>query len=325
MQAIRQSEFGGPETLRYEHVPDLTPERGKVIISVEAAGVHAVDTSIRRGEPGGPMALPDLPMTPGREAAGRVIAVGEAVDDDWLGTSVVVHLGKASGGYAEQVMATAESLHRIPEGVDPQAAIALIGSGRTALAILDAADVQEEDVLLIPGAAGGLGNQLVQLGVAVKARVIALAGGDSKVSRLQGLGAEVIDYAVPEWPDELARLTSGQPATVLLDGVGGAASQVLLGALGTLGRVVPFGWSSGSPLEFNTMDIMSRGLTITSGVGPTVMTRPGYLRELEERALGAGAAEHVHPLVQAFPLERAAEAHRAIEERSAVGKVVLVP
>lgn len=325
MRAIRQSEFGGPEQLRYDEVADPTVQPGTVIIRVRAAGVHAVDTNIRQGQAGGPMALPELPMTPGREAAGEVIKVADDVDPEWLGASVVAHLGASSGGYAELVRTPASALHRLPDDLDPASAVALIGSGRTALAIFDAGDVQEEDVLLIPGASGGLGNLLVQFGVALKARVIALAGGTEKVERLEGLGAEVIDYAAPGWEEKLAATTSVAPPSVLLDGVGGDVARTLLDVLGPLARVVPFGWSSGTPLQFSTMDVMAKGLIIKSAVGPTVMSRPGFLRELEERAIAAGSAGHVRPLVQAFPLARADDAHRAIEGRTSFGKVVLVP
>lgn len=325
MRAIRQSEFGGPEQLRYESIDDPRVQSGEVIIRVLAAGVHAVDTNIRKGEVGGPMPLPELPMTPGREAAGEVIEIADDVDADWLGASVVAHLGQASGGYAERAAVATAALHRLPDDLEPAAAIALIGSGRTALAIFDAGDVQEEDVLLIPGASGGLGNLLVQFGVAVGARVIGLAGGPDKIERVSALGVEAIDYTTPDWEVILKTKITERAPSVLLDGIGGGVARTLLDTLGPLARVIPFGWSSGSPLEFSTMDIMAKGLTVRSAVGPTVMARPGYLRELEERALAGGSAGHVHPLVHAFPLERADDAHRAIEERTSIGKVVLVP
>ena len=102
MHAIRQHAFGGPETLSYEEVPDLEPGEGQVRIAVDAAGVHLIDTTIRSGQTGGPYPVPDLPMTPGREVAGRVDRVGPGVDAALVGRRVVAHLGQASGGYAEQ-------------------------------------------------------------------------------------------------------------------------------------------------------------------------------------------------------------------------------
>src|SRR4029078_1940701 len=111
MHAIRQYEFGPPETLRYEAVPDPEPGEGQVRVAVEAAGVHLLDTTIRQGISGGPFPLPTLPLTPGREVAGVVDATGPGVDTSWVGRRVVAHLGQASGGYAERAVVGVASLH----------------------------------------------------------------------------------------------------------------------------------------------------------------------------------------------------------------------
>src|SRR6478736_3988480 len=103
MRAIRLHEFGSADRLRLDEVPDLVPGPGEVRIAVEASGVHLLDTTLRRGEPG-PMPLPELPTIPGREVAGVVDRVGRAVDDSWLGRRVVAHLGLVPGGYAEQAV-----------------------------------------------------------------------------------------------------------------------------------------------------------------------------------------------------------------------------
>src|SRR5262245_40277154 len=142
MHAIRQYEFGGPETLRYEEAPDPVPDAGQVRIRVEAAGVHLVDTMIRRGTSSGPLPPPDLPMTPGREVAGPVDGVGPNVDEAWVGRRVVAHLGPASGGYASLAIANEGELIALPPNVDAEAAVAMIGTGRTTLAILDVADIK---------------------------------------------------------------------------------------------------------------------------------------------------------------------------------------
>ena len=162
MHAIRQHDFGGPDTLVLEEVPDLDPGDGQVRIAVEAAGVHLVDTTIRSGESGGPFPLPDLPMTPGREVAGRVDRTGPGVDPAWSGRRVVAHLGLASGGYAEQALAAVTALHALPDHVTAPAAVAMIGTGRTAMGILEVAGIAADDVVLVTAAAGGLGSLLVQ-------------------------------------------------------------------------------------------------------------------------------------------------------------------
>src|SRR5438105_9150650 len=137
MHAIRQYEFGAAQTLRHEQVDDPQPGPGQVRIAVTAAGVHLLDTTIRAGRAGGPFALPELPMTPGREVAGTVDAVASDVDSAWLGKRVVAHLGQASGGYAELAVTSAGQLHEIPAGLSDADAVAMIGTGRTTLAVLD--------------------------------------------------------------------------------------------------------------------------------------------------------------------------------------------
>ena len=161
MHAIRQHAFGPPSTLVLESVPDPVPDTGQVLVRVGAAGVHLLDTAIRSGAGGGPFPLPDLPMTPGREVAGVVDRVGPGVSPSWLGRRVVAHLGQTSGGYAELAVAAVTSLHEIPDGVTDEAAVAAIGTGRTAMAVLEDARITQEDVVLVPAAAGGIGAFVV--------------------------------------------------------------------------------------------------------------------------------------------------------------------
>jgi NADPH2:quinone reductase len=168
MKAIRQYEFGPAENLRYEDVPDPEPAEGQVRVAVEAAGVHHIDTKIRQGISYGPP--PMLPMTPGREIAGRVEALGSGVDSSWLGRRVVAQLGLASGGYAEKAVITATSLHEIPEQISASAAVASIGTGRTALVALDLAAVTDQDVVLVTAAASGMGNLLFRRLAGISAR-----------------------------------------------------------------------------------------------------------------------------------------------------------
>ena len=331
MHAIRQHAFGGPEVLVYEELPDLEPAEGQVRIAVEAAGVHLLDTSIRAGESGGPFPVPDLPMTPGREVAGAVDRVGPGVDESWAGRRVVAHLGRASGGYAAQAVAPVGSLHPLSEHVAPEAAVAMIGTGRTALAVLEVAEITADDVVIVTGAAGGLGALLVQAARRAGAVAVGLAGGDAKFAHVRDQGADLaVDYLRPDWPSRVtadleARFGDRTP-TVLLDGVGGTAGRAALELVGVGGRVVLFGYSSGTPVELSSTDLFSRGLTASAAVGPRLLQRPGGLREFETKALAALTAGELVPAVTAtFPLEDAAEAHRALESRATMGKVVLIP
>jgi NADPH2:quinone reductase len=327
VKAIRQYEFGPAETLRYEEVPDPVPGEGQVLVEVAAAGVHLLDTTIRNGVDGGPFPLPELPMTPGREVAGTVAATGSGVDPSWTGKRVVAHLGQASGGYASLAVAAETSLHEIPDALGAEAAVAMIGTGRTAVGILDAAEIESGDVVLVPSAAGGLGSLFVQAARGAGAVAVGLAGGPEKVRQVQALGADVaVDYSEPGWPERVRAALDGLNPTVLLDGVGGDVGRASLEMLDTGGRIVMFGWTSGEVTPFTSADIAAGSLSVVWITGPRMMKRYGGLRGLETRSLAEAAAGRLAPLVNPpFPLADAAAAHRALEGRETAGKVVLVP
>jgi NADPH2:quinone reductase len=307
MHAIRLHEFGPPENLRYEELADPSPGEGQVRIAVEAAGVHLIDTSIRAGRSGGPFPLPDLPMTPGREVAGTVD-----------GRRVVAHLGMASGGYAELALAPESALHDIPDGLASDIAVAAIGTGRTAVGILEVAELASDDVVLVLGAAGGLGGLFLQAARTAGAFSIGAAGGEQKVARLDADLA--LDYSRPGWSEGLR----DRRVTLVLDGVGGELGRDALETLSPGGRIVLFGFASGKPTEITTGDLYRLGIRAEAGIGPRMMSRG--LRELETAALAAAAEGRLVPNVGArYPLAEAAAAHRALETRRTTGKVVLVP
>jgi NADPH2:quinone reductase len=327
MRAIRLHAFGPAENLRYETVDDPVPGPGQVRIGVAAAGVHVIDTVIRSGRRQGPLPLPALPAIPGREVAGVVDALGPGVDDGLLGRRVVAHLGAASGGYAELAVRDAEALHLIPDDLADDAAVAMIGTGRTAIGILEIARLTADDVVLVTAAAGGLGSLLVQAARDAGATVVAAAGGEAKAARARRLGATIaVDYSADDWGATVREALDGRDVTVALDGVGGALGRGALELLGPGGRLILFGFASGAPTQLSAGDLFARGLTASAAVGPRVLQRPGGLRDLEERALAAAASGRLVPLVgQRFPLAEAAAAHAAIEARATVGKTVLVP
>jgi NADPH2:quinone reductase len=323
MRAIRLYEFGPAENLIVDEVPEPVPAPGEVLIAVEAAGVHLLDTALRQGTAaGGPVAPPPLPTIPGREVAGRIEAVGADVDEAWIGQRVVVHLGPVPGGYAEKAVARVESVYEIPEHVSAAHAVATIGTGRTAIGILEQAAITADDVVLVTAAAGGMGSLFVQSARNAGATVIGLAGGAEKTRQVEGLGAQiVVDYRQPQWAEEVReRLGEGRGVTVVLDGVGGEAGQQAFELLGIGGRILMFGWSGGGPVEITSADLMQRGLSATWAIGPKLMHR---LRELETTALQQTVEGEWVPLVTTFPLAKAADAHRALENRETVGKVVL--
>ncbi len=324
MLAIRQREFGPPGVLVAEGVADPEPGPGEVRIAVRAAGVHLIDTAIRAGADGLPFTLPELPTTPGREVAGTIEAVGAGVDPAVVGREVVAHLGLAGGGYASRAVAATDALHEVPAGLDPGVAVAAIGTGRAAVALLEQAAIGPEDVVLVMAAAGGLGGLFLQGARAVGATPVGAAGGPEKVARAGRLGAALaVDYRQPDWPARVTDALGERPVTLVLDGVGGDAGRAALELLAPGGRILLFGFASGEPTPITTRDLIRLGITAGWGLGAGIA---GRMRELETRALEAAASGRLVPEVGArFPLSEAAAAHRAMEARETVGKVVLEP
>jgi NADPH2:quinone reductase len=229
----------------------------------------------------------------------------------------------ASGGYAELVVADAESLHVVPEGMPADQAVAMIGTGRTVFAVLEVAGVRADDVVLVSAAAGGMGSLLVQAAKNAGAFVIGLAGGVEKAGLLRGLGADVVvDYRVEGWAEQVRAV--GRPLSLVLDGVGGVPGRQSLELLSPGGRIVLYGASAGGEFtRVSTGDLFSLGVSAAVAIGPRLVRRG--LRVFETAALAAVGRGEVTPVTQAFPLAKAAEAHVALQSRGTVGKVVLVP
>ncbi|MFF5183730.1 zinc-binding dehydrogenase [Streptomyces sp. NPDC000345] len=323
MHAIRLHAFGPAENLLHEEVDDPVPAPGQVRVAVRAAGVHLLDTALREGLQGPAPAPTRLPTVPGREVAGVVESLGAGTPDSWLGKRVVAHLGFAPGGYAELAVTEADRLHEIPANLDAAQAVAMIGTGRTALGILQFAELGPDAVALVPAAAGGIGTLLVQYARHTGATVVGLAGGPLKTVQVEANGADLaVDYNDPSWPAKVRAHLGGRAVTVVFDGVGGAVAREAVGLLGPGGGHLVFGWSAegvrGGPGHF------VEGVS-ESVLGPVMLEKAGGLRALEERALAEAAAGRLAPAVQRFPLAEAAAAHRALENRTTIGKVVLEP
>ncbi|KIF69304.1 oxidoreductase [Streptomyces sp. AcH 505] len=343
MHAIVLHAFGPAENLRYERTDDPVPAPGQVRIAVAVAGVHLLDTALRQGMAGpGPRPVPtELPTIPGREVAGTVDALGEGVDASWLGKRVVVHLGMVPGGYAELAVCDVTRLHAVPDGLDEAEAVAMIGTGRTTLGILQFTDLGPDSTVVVTAAAGGIGTLLVQYAKNVGATVVGLAGGPAKVAKVAANGADLaVDYTAPDWAAQVKNfLRAGEGngendrkgATIVYDSVGGPTALAAVDLLATGGQHVVFGWSGqgiqdGQPLAFTADDLAARGITSRNVLGPPMVQKAGGdLRVLEARALADAAAGRVRPAVQRFPLAEAALAHRSLETRATTGKVVLEP
>ncbi|WP_055699149.1 zinc-binding dehydrogenase [Streptomyces silaceus] len=325
MRAVVLHAFGPAENLRPETLPDPVAGAGQVRIAVRAAGVHFVETVMRRGE-ASDMAppLPELPAVFGGEVAGTVDAVGPGVDPAWLGRAVVTAHG-SPGGYAELAVAGVEDLHEVPDGLGFEAAVAMVVTGATAMGLIGTARLRPDDVVLVTSAAGGVGRLVVQYAHALGATVVGAAGGPEKAHAVGGLGADIaVDYNRPGWQEEVRERLGGRPVTAVLDGVGGEKAAAAFELIGDGGRYVVIGWSSQQSFEPDERVLAGRNITSVNAL-LEMLAHPERQPGLRRRALEAAGQGELRPDVQTFPLARAAEAHAAMERRETTGKVVLVP
>ena len=317
MKAAIARRFGPPDVLTMEEAADPAAEVGQVIVDVEYASITFVETQVRAGRPPNPAMTPSLPLILGNGVGGIVCDVGEAVDPHILGRSVVSTTG-GRGGYAERVAVDQSQPIAVPEGVALADAVALLADGRTALALMQLADVQPGETVLIEAAAGGVGTCLVQLAKSAGARVIACAGSAEKLAAIEPLGADVVvDYSRKRWGEVLRE--RGELADVVFDGVGGDIGAEASKLLRNAGRVCQYGMASGAFTELPP-DARQRKVILLRGLN----LDPIQARALSVQALERAAAGQLRPVVgQVFSLEQAAEAHAAIEARATTGKTLL--
>ncbi|MEA2150369.1 MAG: NADPH:quinone reductase [Solirubrobacteraceae bacterium] len=315
MRAVVLRAFGPAAGLVVDHLPDPVPGPGEALVEVALASVTFVETQVRAGRPPHPAMSPALPVVPGNGVGGRVTAVGAGVDAALVGRLVVTTTG-GSGGYAELVAVAAEALIEVPAGLALADAVALLADGRTALSLVEAAAPQPGERVLVLAAGGGVGSLLVQLARDAGGRVVAAAAGERKGALARELGAaRAVDYGAAGWT------AAAGEVDVVFDGVGGplAAAAFDLVALG--GRFCSYGMASGAFSPITQAVAEDFGVTLVRSGGLT----PDRARTLSARALALAAAGRLRPVVgQTFALDRAGDAHAAIEARATIGKTLLV-
>ncbi|SIO86301.1 zinc-binding dehydrogenase [Nocardiopsis sp. JB363] len=324
MRAVRAVGFGGPEVLVPEEFPDPEPGPGEVAVAVEAANVIYLDTLIRAGltEDFFPVTPP---YVPGGSVVGRVHAVGPGADPSWTGVPVLARTGH-EGGYAERIVVSEEGLLRVPEGVGHQEALALLVDGATAMRLEQAARFRPDTWVLVLAAAGGAGSLVVQLARLAGARVIGAASSPRKRESARSLGAtETVDYTAPDWRERVLKITDGAGADVVLDGAGGTGGESSFDLVAAGGRFIGYGTAGGSFAEVDQGEADRRGITAL-GLMDLKEQEGLSMADLARLALEEAREGRLRPHVgMTLPLERAAEAHRALAERRVVGKVLLVP
>ncbi|MDQ7905926.1 zinc-binding dehydrogenase [Phytohabitans sp. ZYX-F-186] len=311
MRAVWLTRFGDPSVLVPGDAPDPVPGPGQVLIDVAYANITFVETQFRATGDGPFNARP--PFIPGNGVGGVVAAVGPGADAGLVGRRVVTSL-TGTGGYASRVAVDAVAPFEVPEGLALDDAVALLADGRTATMLVRAAALAPGERVLVEAAAGGVGGLAVQLAKAAGAEVVAAAGGERKLALARELGADTtVDYRQSGWAGGVGAVD------VVLDGVGGDVARAAFELLGPGGRMLSYGLASGEWAAIPPEAAEARGVTLIRP-RPT----PPELRGYVESALAEGAAGRLRPVIgQRFPLERAADAHAAIESRATVGKTLL--
>ncbi len=317
MKAVWLEEFGGPEVLVAADAPDPVPGPGQALIEVSFANITFVETMFRASG-FGPFET-ELPMIPGNGVGGVGASVGVEADERLVGKRVVASTG-GSGGYAERVAVDAGAVVEVPEGLELDDAVALLADGRTAMMLVRKAGLREGERVLVEAAVGGVGTLLIQLARAAGARIVAAAGGACKVEVARGFGVEVaVDYREPGWAERVREAVGA--VDVVFDGVGGDIGESAFGLLDRGGRMVRFGMASGAWARISDEAAARRGVEL---IGLSRLA-PEETRALTEGALAEAAAGRLRPVIgQRYPLDRAADAHAAIESRATVGKTLLV-
>lgn len=323
MRAIVTTEPGGPEVLTVAELPDPSPGPGEVVVDVVATAVNRADVLQRKGFYPPP---PGASEVIGLECSGTVSAVGEGVTRWHVGDEVCALL--AGGGYAEKVLVPEGQVMSVPAGVDLMTAAALPEVACTVWSnVFLVAGLRPDETLLVHGGAGGIGTFAIQVAHEVGAQVLTTAGSAAKLDVCRELGADVgVDYREQDFVAEVKEATSGRGADVILDNMGASYLTRNIDALATEGRLVVIGMQGGTKAELDLSVLLRKRAAV---IATTLRSRPP-----ENKAVICAAVEdHVWPMVAAgtvkpivharFPLERAADAHRALDDGSHVGKILL--
>lgn len=321
MRAVEVSGFGGPEVLRVVERADPTPSARQAVIAVQVADVLFLETQVRAGRMRDAFPLTP-PYVPGDGVVGTVVAVGSEADEALIGRRVAGFAG-GQGGYAGRVPLDADGLVPVPDGLASEQAVALLHDGPTALTLFRNAAVKPDERVLVTAAGGGMGLLLVQLAHAAGAHVIAAARGEEKLRLLRDVGADtVVDYTDEDWARQVRR-AAPDGVDVVFDGAGAELGGEAFGLTAPGARFSAHGAPAGRFADIDEdaareRDVRVRGIEqVQLSDEETVGLAAEVLRE--------AAAGRLRPVVgQTFPLDRAAEAHAALEERRVTGKTVLV-
>ena len=322
VKAISIEEAGGPEKLRIAEVDSPRPDEGELAVDVSAAGLNFIDTYHRSG-----LYPMEFPFTPGVEGAGVVSSVGSGVDGIEVGARVA--WSGQIGSYAERTVIPGASAVPVPDGVELETAAAVLLQGLTAHYLAtDTFPLTDAHQCLIHAGAGGVGLLLTQIAAMKGARVITTVGSEDKAELSREAGADdVIVYTETDFREAVTSLVGEKSLDVVFDGVGAATFDKSIDLLRPRGMMVTFGNASGPVPDISPLTLSQKGSLF--------LTRPTLAHYVQTRDELLGRASDLFGWIAAgdlavridarYPLENAADAHRALQSRQTTGKVLLIP
>ena len=319
MKAIRVHQFGGPEVLKLEEVPEPQPGPGQVLVRVRAIGVNPVETYVRDGKYG----PRQFPFTPGADAGGIVEKVGPNVTR-FKACDRVYTAGSITGAYAELALCEEWQVHPLPDKVSfAQGAALGVPYGTAYYAIYLRAHAIAGETVFVDGASGGVGTAAVQLCRAAGMTVIGTAGTEQGTKLVAEQGAHhVLNHHAPDYLQQLMKITDGRGVEVVLEMAAHLNLGKVLAVVAKFGRVIVVG--SRGPVEINPRDTMGRNADIR---GMTLMNATQQELKGIHAALVEGLRNGtLRPVIgKTFKLAEAAKAHEAILAPGSYGKIVLEP
>ncbi|MCP3029097.1 quinone oxidoreductase [Halobacillus sp. A5] len=324
MKSVLFKEYGGPDVLQTAEVTKPEPKKGEVLVRVTAIGVNYADTARREGA----YVVPTpLPFTPGAEIAGVVEEASEGAEHFSKGDRVVTLI--SSGGYAEYAAVPAETLIRIPEGLDDESAVALPLQGLTAYHLITTMGrLVKGETVLVHAAAGGVGSLAVQLAKHFGAgKVIATASNEEKLALAQELGADhLVNYTNTNWRESVMEATGGKGVDIALEMAGGEIFHETIKCMSAFGRLVIYGVASGNPAEMYPSGLMNRNLSVIGFFLPQIMKKPAlFERSLQELLTLVHEDKLKLTVGGIYKLEEAARVHELMQGRRTKGKLILKP
>jgi NADPH:quinone reductase-like Zn-dependent oxidoreductase len=342
VKAVRLHQFGGPEVLRLEDVPDPAPMTGDVLLRVRACGLNHLDVDCRAGVSRLPLVLPH---TLGREIAGEVVALGPGVDSVRVGDRVLAHIAPACGrcgaclagrdnlcqtpnlpgihrpgGYAELAVVSAWGIEAIPPQLSFQEAAAVpIAFGTAWHMLITRGRLRAGETVLIQAAGSTIGSAAIQVARLAGARVLTTAGSDAKLSKAKALGAhEAINYREEDLVAAVRKHADGRGVDLVFEHIGGEVFTQSLACLVPGGRMAVCGAHAGEVVPLDIIEFFRREIDLLGSFRATSTE----LRQVFSLVVEGRLRPVIHA---AFPLAEAAEAHRVMERREHFGKLLLVP